>query len=127
MNSLRKREAEKLGPGATNQPSHNHSQKPTMKPALKYAFITLGVVVLVAPVLCVVAVSVACEASAKEDAVIFGGKHVNGAISDYVKSHGAPPRKLENLIPEFMESIPSMPEISKVDYHRSSDGKEWTL
>jgi len=98
-----------------------------MKPVLKYPLITLGVLVLVAPVLYVVAVSVALKAHAKEDAVIFGGKHVQEAISDYVEKHGAPPPKLENLIPEFMESIPSMPDISKVDYHRSSDGKEWTL
>ena len=103
------------------------SQKPTMKPALKYPLITLGVLVLVAPVLYVVAVSVALKWHAKEDAVIFGGQRVQEAISAYVEKHGAPPPRLENLIPEFIESIPSMPEISKVDYHLSSDGKEWTL
>jgi hypothetical protein len=26
-----------------------------------------------------------------------------------------------------MDSIPAIPEITRVDYHFSSDGKEWTL
>jgi hypothetical protein len=38
-----------------------------------------------------------------------------------------PPHTLADLVPNFLNSIPALPEISKVDYHVSSSGKEWTL
>jgi hypothetical protein len=98
-----------------------------MKPAAKYSLLTLGVLVVVAPFLYVVAVCVALKSHAKEDAIIFGGKRLQEAICDYAEKHGTPPPKLESLIPEFIESFPSMPEISKLDYHVSGGGKEWTL
>lgn len=98
-----------------------------MKPAAKYSLISLGVLALLVPVLYVLAVNAALKAHAKEDRIVFGSMRVQEAINNYVEKHGSTPRKLEDLIPEFIESIPSIPEISKVDYHLSADGKEWTL
>ena len=34
---------------------------------------------------------------------------------------------LADLVPNFMDSIPTFPEISKIDYRLSASGKEWTL
>jgi hypothetical protein len=41
--------------------------------------------------------------------------------------HGKPPQKLEDLIPEFIASIPPFPEPCKVHYYLSADGAGWTL
>jgi hypothetical protein len=98
-----------------------------MKPALKRFLVTLGVLAIVAPVLYVLAVMAALKAHYHEDQIVLGGKQVQGAIYDYVEKHGCPPAKLENLIPEFMSSMPSFPGISKVDYRPSADGHGWTL
>ena len=98
-----------------------------MKPAAKYSLITLGVLALLAPVLYVVVVSVALKSHAREDNIVFGSKRVQEAINDYIEKYGNPPPKLDTLVPEFIEAIPSFPEISKVDYRLSVDGKEWTL
>ena len=100
---------------------------PRMKPAVKYSFITLGVLALLAPVLYVLAVTTALKSHAKEDRIVLGSLRVQEAIHDYAAKHGSPPRKLEELIPEFLEAMPPLPEISKVDYRLSADGKEWTL
>ena len=98
-----------------------------MKPAAKYCLVTLGVFALLAPVLYVVAVSVALKSHAKEDRIVLGSKRVQEAINDYIEKHGQPPPKLDALVPEFIEAIPLFPEISKVDYRLSGDGKDWTL
>src|ERR1035437_3306530 len=98
-----------------------------MKPAAKYSLVILGILALLAPILYFLAVTAALKAHGKEDRIIFGSKRVQEAINGYVEKHSSPPRKLEDLIPEFIESIPSFPEISKVDYRLSADGKEWTL
>jgi len=102
-----------------------------MKPAARYSLITLGVlallVVLLAPVLYFVVVNAALKHHAKEDGIVFGSERIQEAIHDYAAKHGSPPRKLEDLIPQFLEAMPPLPEISKVDYRLSADGKEWTL
>ena len=98
-----------------------------MKPALKYALIVLGACALALPVLYVGAVSVALKAHAKHDAIIFGGKRVQDAISEYIGKHGKPPQRLEDLVPDFLEALPTVPEIYKTDYRLSGDGKDWTL
>jgi hypothetical protein len=98
-----------------------------MKPAAKYSLITLGVVALLAPVLYVIAVCVALKHHAKEDRIVFGSKQVQEAINEYTEKHGNPPAKLNALVPEFIQAIPYFPEISKVDYRLSANGKEWTL
>ncbi len=83
-----------------------------MKPALKYSLITIGVLVLCAPILYLAAFTVVMPEHAKEDRIVFGGKRVEEAINNYMEKHGVPPAKIESLIPEFMEAIPSMPEKS---------------
>ena len=98
-----------------------------MKRALKYSFATLCVLVVSAPVIYFVAVSAALRAHAAEDRIVFGSKRVEEAINDYTLKRGSAPRTLEALVPEFIESIPSFEEISKVDYRLSADAKEWTL
>jgi hypothetical protein len=98
-----------------------------MKPAIKYSIITLGVLTLLAPVLYFCAVIAVLKSHAKEDRIVFGSKLIQQAINDYIEKHDSPPLKLETLVPEFIASIPSFPEISKVDYHLSADGKQWTL
>lgn len=98
-----------------------------MKRLVKYSFIAFGILVLLAPVLYVVVVNAALKAHAKEDSIVFDGKRVEEAINEYVKRHGSPPPKLENLVPEFIESLPTFPDISRIDYHLSAGGKDWTL
>ena len=98
-----------------------------MKPAVKYSLIALGVLALLAPMLYVILVSAALKSHAKEDRIIFESMRVQDAINDYIAKHAGPPPKLDALLPDFIKSIPSFPEISKVDYHLSADGKEWTL
>jgi len=98
-----------------------------MKPAAKYSLIILGVLALIAPVLCFLAFTAALKYHAKEDGIVFGSLRVQEGIHDYAAKHGSPPRKLEDLIPQFLEAMPPLPEISKVDYRLSVDGKEWTL
>jgi len=90
-----------------------------VKPALKYSLIALGILALLAPVLYVLAISAALKEHGKEDRIVFRGKRIEEAINDYTREHGAPPPKLESLVPEFMQSIPSIPEISRVDYRLS--------
>ena len=98
-----------------------------MKRLLKYSLIAFGLFVLIAPVLYVVVVTAALKEHAKEDGIVLGSKLVQEAINDYTGKHGDPPRKLEDLVPEFMQSIPAFPDISRIDYHLSADGKHWTL
>ena len=98
-----------------------------MKAAAKYSLMTLGVFALLAPALYIAAVSVALKHHAKEDRIVLGSKRVQEAINEYVEKHGNPPPKLDALVPEFIEAIPSFPDISKFDYRLSVDGKEWTL
>jgi hypothetical protein len=98
-----------------------------MKPALKHSLIALGVLAAIAPVLYFLTITAALKAHYHEDQIVLGGKQVQEAIHDYVEKHGSPPAKLEDLIPEFMKSMPSFPEISKLDYRLSADGHGWTL
>ena len=98
-----------------------------MKRVVKYSLIAFGIFALTAPVLYVVAINAALKAHAKEDRIVFDSKRVEEAINEYVKRHGGPPPKLENLVPEFIESIPAFPDISRIDYHLSAGGKDWTL
>ncbi len=98
-----------------------------MKPAFKYPLLALGLLVLIAPILYVLAVCAALKSHAKVDEVVFGGKRVQEAICDYARKNGRLPASLKELRPEFLKAIPSMPAISRVDYHLSSEGKEWTL
>lgn len=98
-----------------------------MKPVTKYFLIALGILALLAPVLYFVAVNAALQYHAKEDGIVFESKRVQEAINDYAEKHGKPPAELEALIPEFIQSMPVFPEISKIDYRLSPDGKEWTM
>jgi hypothetical protein len=98
-----------------------------VKAAAKYSLITLGVVVLLAPVILVLAINAVLSAHAQEDRIIFGSKQVEEGITAFVRKHGSPPQALADLVPNFMDSIPAIPEIARVDYHVSPDGKEWTL
>ena len=98
-----------------------------MKPALKYPLIGAAGLVLTLPLIHVVAVCVALNAHGKHDAIIFGGKRVQTGISEYVMKHGKHSQRLKDLVPEFLETIPSMPEGSKFDYRPSADGTKWTL
>ncbi|HXI71217.1 MAG TPA: hypothetical protein VNN22_12745 [Verrucomicrobiae bacterium] len=94
---------------------------------VKYSLITLGVFAILAPFLYFLAVNAALKSHAKEDQIVLGSKLIQEAINDYTVKYGSPPMKLEQLVPEFIGSIPAFPEISKIDYHLSADGKEWTL
>jgi hypothetical protein len=98
-----------------------------MKPVLKYPLLVLGVLAVIAPVLYVIAITIALRAHYDEDRIALGGKQVEMAINDYGEKHGSPPARLENLIPEFMSSLPSFPEMSNVQYRVSADGHGWTL
>ena len=98
-----------------------------MKRAIKYSLVTLGVLALLAPVLYVLVVNAGLASHAKEDRIVFAGKRVQEAIEGYVDEHGRPPKKLEDLVPKFIESIPVIPEISNVDYRLTADGEGWTL
>jgi hypothetical protein len=98
-----------------------------MKRALKYLLISLAALVVVLPVLYVGAVCVALRAHAKHDAIIFGGKRVQEAVSEYIEKHGKPPQKLEDLVPECLDAIPAIAEVSKTEYRLSDDGNKWTL
>ena len=98
-----------------------------MKAAAKYSLITLGVVVLLTPVILVLAINAALSAHAQEDRIVFGSKQIEEAITAYAQKWGSPPQTLAGLVPDFMVSIPAFPEVSKVDYHISQSGKEWTL
>ena len=98
-----------------------------MKPALKYALIVLGACALALPVLYIGAVSVALRAHATNDAIILGGKRVQDAVSEYIAKQGKPPPTLEDLVPEFLEALPTIPGVSKTEYRLSRDGKDWTL
>jgi hypothetical protein len=98
-----------------------------MKPALKYSLIVLAAFALVLPGLYYCAVLVGLRAHAKHDAIILGGKRVQEAVSDYTAKHGKPPQRLDELVPDFLEAVPSIPEISRMDYRVSNDGTNWTL
>jgi hypothetical protein len=98
-----------------------------MKPAAKYSLITIGVLVIVAPILYVLAVTYALKVHWEEDSIVLGGKQVECAINEYVEKHGSPPAKLESLIPEFMTSMPVFPQVSNVHYSVAADRHQWTL
>ena len=98
-----------------------------MKPAVKYFLITLGALALLSPMLYLLGITIALKSHAKEDRIVFESKRVQEAINAYVEKHGSPPLKLEALVPDFIESIPSFPEISKMDYRLSANGEEWTF
>jgi hypothetical protein len=57
----------------------------------------------------------------------WGGKRVQEAVSDYAAKHGKPPQRLEELVPEFLQAVPTIPEISRMDYRVSTDSTNWTL
>ena len=69
----------------------------------------------------------ALRAHYDEDRIVLGGKQVEYAICDYIQKHGSPPAKLESLIPEFLSSMPSFPQMSNVHYFVTADGQGWTL
>jgi hypothetical protein len=98
-----------------------------MKPAVKYCVMALGILALVVPVILVVAFNAALRAHAQEDRIIFGSQQIEEAVSAYMQQRGSPPHTLADLVPNFLNSIPALPEISKVDYHVSPSGKDWTL
>jgi hypothetical protein len=98
-----------------------------MKPALKYSLIMVSALALVLPALYFGAVLLGLQAHAKHDAIIFGGKRVQEAVSDYAAKYGKPPQRLEQLVPDFLETVPAIPEISRMDYRVSNDGTSWTL
>src|SRR5260370_30592201 len=98
-----------------------------MKPAVKYSLTALGVLAVIAPFLYFLAVTAALKAHGNEDRIVLGGKQIQEAINEYADKHGSPPAKLENLIPEFMNSMPSFHEISKVDYSLSPPPHASTL
>jgi hypothetical protein len=98
-----------------------------MKPILKYSLIGLAALLLAVPVILVLAVNAGLGAHAQADRIVLGSKQVEEAITDYVQKHGAPPPTLADLVPGFMGSIPPFPEVTKVDYYLSRDGKVWTL
>jgi hypothetical protein len=79
------------------------------------------------PILYVLIVNAGLKSDGKDWAIASGSKRVQEAINHYIEKHGSPPQKLENLIPEFIDSIPIIPEISRVDYRLSPDGEGWTL
>ena len=98
-----------------------------MKAAAKYCLITLAILALVVPTILVLAVNAGLSSHAEEDRIVFGSKQIEEAIAAHAQKRGSPPQTLAVLVPEFMDSIPAFPEISKVDYHLSPSGKEWTL
>jgi hypothetical protein len=98
-----------------------------MKAAARYSLIALAVLAMLAALTFVLAVKAGLSSMAREDSIVLGSKLVQEAINNYVEKHGSPPRKLEELVPEYIGSVPSFPEISKVDYSLSADGKGWTL
>ena len=98
-----------------------------MKAAAKYCLITLAILALVVPTILVLAVNAGLSSHAEEDRIVFGSKQIEEAITAHAQKRGSPPQTLAVLVPEFMDSIPAFPEISKVDYHLSPSGKEWTL
>ncbi len=87
----------------------------------------MGLLTLLLSILYVVAINVALKAHAKEDQIILGSLRTQDAINAFIQKHGGPPQHLELLIPDFIPSIPALPEISKVDYQIAADGKGWTL
>jgi len=98
-----------------------------VKPTTKYSLIALAAVAILAPLIFFWIVDAGLSAMGREDRIVLGSKRVEEAINDYVEKHGSPPRKLEDLVPEFLQSMPSFPEISKVDYRLAADGEGWTL
>lgn len=98
-----------------------------MKAAAKYSLITLAILALVIPIILVLTVNAALSTHAQEDKIVFGSKQIEEAITAYAQKQGSPPQTLAGLVPDFMGSIPVFPEISKVEYHVSPSGKEWTL
>ncbi len=51
---------------------------------------------------------------------------VSRAIEQYTDTHGAPPKTLEQLIPEFLVSIPASPYAYKMEY-TLVDGSNWIM
>ena len=98
-----------------------------MKPGAKYSLIALAILVLAVPAVLLLGFNAAMKAHAQEDRIIFGSKQIEEGIVAYVQKRGSPPQALADLVPDFMDSIPTFPEISKVDYHVSPDGNQWTL
>jgi hypothetical protein len=98
-----------------------------MKAAAKYSLITLAILALVVPILLVLVVDAGLSSHAQEDRIIFGSKQIEEAITAYAQKRGSPPQTLAVLVPDFMDSIPAFPEVSRVEYHVSPSGKEWTL
>lgn len=98
-----------------------------MTRAAKYPLVTLGILAALAPILYFRAITEALRSHGREDRIIFGGKRIQQAINEYVEKHGAPPKTLDELTPTFIDSIPTFPDISRVDYHVAQGGKEWTL
>ncbi len=98
-----------------------------MKPAAKYSLIAVVVLVIMVPIVYVLAVTYALKVHWEEDSILLGGKQVEYAINEYVDKHGSPPSKLENLIPECMNSMPVFPQASNVHYSVAADGRGWTL
>ena len=82
---------------------------------------------LAVPAVLLLGLNVAMKTHAQEDGIIFGSKQIEEAITAYIQKRGSPPHALANLVPDFLNSIPVLPQISQVDYYVSTGGKEWTL
>lgn len=98
-----------------------------MKPVAKYSLITLAILLLVAPVVMLLAINAGLKAHGQEDRIVFGSKQIEEGIAGFIQKRGAPPQTLADLVPDFMDQIPAFPEVSRMDYRVSPDGKGWTL
>lgn len=94
-----------------------------IKKPLKVLGISLAILLIV----WIAAGIVKLRAHVQEDMVISGSLRVIYAMSFYYEKHGRPPERLDKLVPEFMESIPTIPGVSKIEYRLSPDGTNWTL
>ena len=101
--------------------------KLNMKPVAKYALITLGAFTVLSPILYLLALTTAMKSHAVEDNLVSDSKRVQEAVQDYITKFDSAPTTLKDIVPEFIEAIPSFSEISQMDYHVSTDGKIWTL
>lgn len=62
-----------------------------------------------------------------EDAITHSGHTIVSAITEYEKENGSAPGLLSDLIPEYLDAIPSIPEVDRIEYDSNQDQDVWVL
>lgn len=62
-----------------------------------------------------------------EDQIAHTFYPVVQAVYQYAESHGKPPARLADLVPETLSAIPNCPVVDSVSYQVCPDGATWRL